>query len=433
MNTPGTVSSVRVSHEYATVEEIASAGAGSQREQVAALLERPDVQEAFALQTCNRAEAYVVTDTTAAGQAALDDFAPSAREAAVVRSGHEESLRHLMRVATGLDSLVLGEDQILGQLRTAYEDARAVGGIGTVLEEGITKAIHVGERARAETGINEGTVSIGSAAVDMVAEELALEDTTALVVGAGQMGTIAARHFDDTGVERLLVANRTVPHAEHLAEEVSVPAEALGLDDIEAAIDRADAVVSATGSDGTVVEPSAFEATEAFVVDIAQPRDVPQSVAAHDGVAVTDLDRLEAVTDETMARRREAAEAVEGIIDREFANLIEQFKRRRADEAIAAMHENAERLKDHEVQTALSRLEAAGDLTDQQRQVVESLADSLVGKLLAAPTSSLRDAAAEDDWETIRTALELFDPGFDDGPPTDAMPERASTDTVEDD
>jgi glutamyl-tRNA reductase len=431
MQTPGTVSSVRVSHEYATVEEIAKAGADSQREQVAALLETPAVEEAFALQTCNRAEAYVVTDTPANGQAALADFAPSAREAAVVRSGHEESLRHLMRVATGLDSMVLGEDQILGQVRTAYEDARAAGGIGTVLEDGVTKAIHVGERARAETAINDGTVSIGSAAVDMVTDAVAIGEATALVVGAGQMGTIAARHFDDAGVAELLVANRTVPHAEHLAEEVSVPATAIGLDDLQAAIDRADAIVSATGSDGTVVEPAVFDGTAAFVVDIAQPRDVPPAVEEFEGVAVRDLDRLEAVTDETMARRRAAADEVEEIIDREFTNLIEQFKRRRADEAVATMDGSAERVKNHEVGTAIARLEANGELTDEQRQIVESLGDALVGKLLAAPTSSLRDAAAEDDWETIRTALELFDPDFD-GPPTGAK-SRPQADAAEDD
>jgi glutamyl-tRNA reductase len=178
-----------------------------------------------------------------------------------------------------------------------------------------------------------------------------------------------------------------------------------------------------------VIGPDAFTG-ETFVVDLARPRDVSPAAEERETVTVHDLDSLEAVTDGAMASRRQAAETVEEIIDREFDHLIERFKRRRADEAIAAMHESATRLRDREVSTALSRLEATGELTDDQREVVESLGDALVKKLLAPPTTSLRDAAEEDDWETIRTALELFDPDLDapvDGAtPPDSVPEGAT-------
>jgi glutamyl-tRNA reductase len=425
---PGVVTGVRVTHQYATVDEIAAAGADTQREQVARLLEEPGVREAFALQTCNRAEAYVVTDRPVVGRAALDDFAPAAREGSVVRSGHEESLRHLMRVAAGLESMVLGEDQILGQLATAYEDARREDGIGPVLEEAITKARRVGERAREETAINEGSLSLGSAAVERVRSAGVLEDAAALVVGTGEMGTIVARHLDDGPIAELTVANRTVPHAEHLAETVSTTARGIGLDAVDTAASEADVVVTATGSSEPVIGPDAFSG-ETFVVDLARPRDVDPAVEEQEHVTVHDLDSLEDVTDVAMASREQAAETVEAIIDREFEHLIERFKRQRADEAIAAMHESAGRLRDREVSTALSRLEATGELTDDQREVVESLGDALVQKLLAPPTDSLRDAAEEDDWETIRTALELFDPDLDapvDGAtPPDSVPEGA--------
>ena len=165
MNEPGAITGVSVAHDAATVDEIEAAGGDGVRATVSDLLAREGVEEAFALQTCNRSEAFVVTDHTGDGHAALDSFAPTVRGGAVQRFDHEGSLRHLMCVAAGLESLVLGEDQIIGQVRDAYEESRAAGGVGPVLEDAVTKAIHVGERARTETSINEGVVSLGSAAV----------------------------------------------------------------------------------------------------------------------------------------------------------------------------------------------------------------------------------------------------------------------------
>ncbi|MFD1632961.1 glutamyl-tRNA reductase [Haloplanus ruber] len=411
--TTGVISGVTVSHQRATVDEIESAAAEDVATAVRDLLASDGVDEAFALQTCNRAEAYVVTEDVAAGRAALADFAPEVRDGAVREMDHETSLRHLMRVAAGLESLVLGEDQIIGQLRTAFETARGAGGIGSVLDPAITKALHVGERARTETRINEGVVSLGSAAVELAAQERDLDGATALVVGAGEMGRLAAQAFDSTGISTLLIANRTVPHAVHLAEEVETAAEGVGLDRAPAAAERADVLVTATNSPSHVLgRPALGDAGETLVIDLAQPRDVDPAVDGLDAVVAYDIDSLEAITDETRERRRAAAETVERMIDEEFERLIDSFKRRQADEVISAMYESAEMVKERELHTALSRLESQGELTEQQRETVASLADALVGQLLAAPTKSLRDAAAEDDWTTIQTALGLFDPEF---------------------
>jgi glutamyl-tRNA reductase len=414
----GVLSGVRVAHDRATVEQIAAASGDSEAAVVESLLAREGVREAFALQTCNRAEAYVVTDDAERGRAVLAEQVDAAPAEVVVHGDHEESLRHLLRVATGLESLVLGEDQVLGQLRTAYETARGAGGIGPVLEEAVTKAIHVGERARNETGINDGIVSLGSAAARLATEAGALERGPALVVGAGEMGTLAARSLADRGAERVLVANRTVPHAEHVAEEVDADAEALGLDAAADALARAALVITATGADGRLFGVADFaEAGETTVVDMAQPRDVDPAVAERASVTMYDLDDLEAVTDRTRRQRADEIDRVEAIVAEEFDHLQEQFKRKRADEVIAAMYESAEHVKNRELSRATAKLEAEGDgeLTDEQREILESLADSLVGQLLAAPTESLRDAAAEDDWETIHTALQLFDPEFGGG------------------
>jgi glutamyl-tRNA reductase len=360
-----------------------------------------------------------VTDDPGAGRSALASYVADVPEGAVVETGHEESLRHLMRVAAGLESMVLGEDRVLGQVRDAYEHARGTGGIGPVLEEALTKAIHVGERVRTETAINEGVVSMGSAAAQFLDETVGLSGATALVVGAGDIGTAVAKAIDARGVDALVVANRTVPSAEHLADALDADAEGVGLDEVGTAVDRADVVVAATGAADPVIDRATVaDAGETRIVDMAQPRDVTRAVGAVEGVSLYDLDDLEDVTAATRRRRREAAEEVEAMIDEEFDRLLDQFKRKRADEVIAAMHESAERVKRRELRTALSRMEANGGVTDEQREVVESLADALVGQLLAAPTKSLRDAAAEDDWTTIATALKLFDPEFGSDPPS---------------
>jgi glutamyl-tRNA reductase len=434
----GVVSGVRVSHDRASLDEVEAACHADSETVLQRLLDVPGVREAFTLQTCNRFEAYVVTDGAATGRAVLGDFAPDVGDHVVTEMGHEKSLRHLMRVAAGLESLVLGEDQILGQLRDAAEAAREVGALGPMLDDAVTKAIHVGERARTETAINEGAVSVGSAAVDLLADRHgdALDRATALVVGAGEMGTIAAHALADAAVETLYVANRSLDGATDVTQKVDHDdARAVSLDALPSALDGADVVVSATGSEGHVLEADDLaDRGEAVVVDIAQPRDVSSAAGALDGVTVYDMSALESVTDATERRRQAAAESVETMIDREFERLLEGYKRKRADEVISTMYESGERVKERELSEAFAKLDAHGDLSDDQREVVSSLADALVSQLLAVPTKSLRDAAVEDDWATINTALELFDPDFgSDAPHRSASEEQSDSRASEDD
>lgn len=409
--------------------DLEAAATESQRGAVEALLADSGVEEAFVLQTCNRVEAYVVGDDEAAGDA-LETFTDPVPAGVTVAMDHEESLRHLLRVTAGLESVVLGEDQILGQVRDAYEDARTVGGVGPILEDGITKALHVGERARSETAINEGTLSLASAAVRLAGSEVDLDGTTGVVVGAGEMGRLAAEALAEK-VDRLIVANRTVPHAEHVADTVDVEGSAVALDALEAAAEEARVLVTATNSPDHVVDADAFtDAGETFVVDIAQPRDVHPAVDDLSDVTVLDLDALETVTQETREDRQEAAVAVEAMIDAEFDHLLTQYKRKRADRVISAMYESAERVKATELETATGKL----DLDDDQQRVVESMADAIVSQLLSAPTQSLRDAAEQDDWSTIHTALQLFDPNFgptgDDSADPPSFAEGMSVDDI---
>ncbi|WP_096389694.1 glutamyl-tRNA reductase [Halopenitus persicus] len=417
MNQTGVLTGISVSHTRASIDEIESAGTDSVRGTVSDLLARQGVEEAFAIRTCNRSEAYVVTDRVTRGYEVIESFAPDVRDGAIRRLDHEESLRHLMRVAAGLESLVIGEDQIIGQVREAFEAARAAGGIGPVLEDAVTKAIHVGERARTETAINEGVVSLGSAAVELADSRLDLDGATALVVGAGEMSTLAARALDDTDVSRIHVANRTIPHAEHVAAEVDTDATALPLADLARVLPRTDLLVTATGSTDPLVDPSDLaDAGETVCIDIARPRDVDPAVESVAGITLYDIDALESVTSRTREQREAEARAVEDLIDEELDRLLESFKRRRADDAIATMYESADRVKARELEEALAKLDAQGGLNEDQRETVEALADALVGQLLAAPTKSLREAAGEDDLTTIQTAMQLFDPEFDAPP-----------------
>jgi glutamyl-tRNA reductase len=405
------ISGTSVSHSDATVDEIEAACAPDERTRVTNLLDNPAVEEAFALQTCNRAEAYVVTTEPEAGRAALD-AAFDGLDAVRRDLGHEASLRHLMRVACGLESLVLGEDQIIGQVRAAYERAREAGGIGPTLDDALLKALHVGERARTETQINEGVVSLGSAAVELAARERDLTGATGLVIGAVEMGTLAATALS-SAVAKVVVANRTRDRAAHVAATLKGEAEAVTLAELPAAVADAHVVVTATNASDPVINAATLAAAgETLVVDLAQPHDVAADAAALSNVTVRDLDDLESVTDETRTAREAAARRVETMIDTELDHLMAQFKRKRAEGVISAMYEGAERMKQREVTTALSKLEQAsdGELTDAQREVVESMADALVSQLLAAPTKSLRHAAEEDDWSTIHTAIQLFDP-----------------------
>ncbi|ELZ55813.1 MULTISPECIES: glutamyl-tRNA reductase [unclassified Haloferax] len=435
MRDSGVISGVSVAHDRASVREIEAASSDDVQTVVERLLARDGVSEAFSLQTCNRAEAYVVTDDAADGRRALDDFAPDVRDGSVRHMDHEETLRHLMRVASGLESLVLGEDQILGQVKAGIEAARERDAIGPMLEDALMKAVHVGERARNETAINDGAVSLGSAAVRLARAELdaPIGEVDALVVGAGEMGTLATKALASVDVGDLVVANRTVANARHLAREVPGVSKAAGLGDLRGRLRDADLVITATSSpDYVVTSEQLGDAGETMLIDIAQPRDIDPDASDLAGVRVRDIDDLETVTDRTAERRERAASEVEAMIDEEFDRLLAAYKRKRADEAISSMYEAAEHVKRREVSTALSKLESQGDLTDEQRETVESLADALVGQILAAPTKSLRDAAGDDDWTTIQTAMQLFNPDFGDlGASESAGPSEPSGPSIE--
>jgi len=422
-----TITGVRVTHKRASIDEIETLSRRVRAEHAAELVERDGVSEAFVLQTCNRAELYVVSDERASDWDVFEPYVSDLATDAVVEMDHRGSLRHLLRVAAGLESMVLGEAEILGQVRNAYQRHEERGTIGPVFETALTKAIHVGQRARTETAINDGKYSIPSAAVDLAGSARDLTDATVLLVGAGDTASGVASALAARSPERLVVANRTREHAARLAAEIeAIPTDVVGLDAL--ATVAADVVVTATGSDGYVVEPGDLCAEgDGVIVDIAQPRDVAPGVADGERWTLHDLSALEATTDATHRQRRRAAGRVEALVDAECARLHEQYKRNRVERVVRSIHSEADSLKTQHVETVRSQLEANGGLTPEQESILESFADALVSDLLAAPTHGLKEAAVHDEWSTIRAAVQLFDPTADtastptEGPPRTAV------------
>ncbi len=407
------ITGLSVSHRSASLDRIESVSPDDPQEAIANLADRESVTEALVLSTCNRVEWYVVTDTANRGKEILETATPSEARIDGKWLGHDASIEHLLRVAAGLESMVIGEDEILGQVRGASLEADAIGALGELLDEVVWKAIHLGERVRSETTINEGITSLGRAAVNRAEESTTLRGAQALVVGAGDMAAVAATAFADAGVDRLTIANRTPENAAIIAEEVSVEASVAELSTLPQLFDRADVAVTATASRDPIIDASILTETgRAVIVDLGQPRDVDPTVATVAGVQYFDLEDVQAVTQETNADRKEAAAAAEVMVTTAANELHSRLKRQQADEVIAAMYAGAEEIKRRELAEARHRV---GDGNDPIDEVLSDFADALVGQLLAAPTKSLRDAAGEDDWETIQTALSLFDPAFPDG------------------
>ena len=390
-----------ISHKRAPVERIQELT----KRPAADLLSRLDeagAREAFVLHTCNRAE-YYVTGNPRALDAVLEDADISGD--AVSRLQGQKAARHLMRVAAGLESMVTGEDEILGQV----SDAQCVSqdylknGLGTVVE----KAVRVGKRVRSETRINEGSPSMGTAAAELASRKMGdLDDKRAIVIGAGEMGKLVAQPLADRGVE-LLITNRTYESAKELADRVG--GTAICFDALGSKIKHVDLVVSATDAPHPILDESAFEDVEVTVLDLANPRDVTAGVDELPGVTVYDIDDIGEIVDSAVTTRREAAKEAEGIVAEELGRLKQELKERRADAMLSNIYEAAEGLRQAEVNRAAERMKSNGGLTEHEEEILEDMSSALVNKLLATPTQAIKEAAVSEDYETLQAVSEVFE------------------------
>lgn len=384
-----------------------------------AILGLPGVREAIILSTCNRTEIYADLDGEdgealarwLAAERSADDPEVQTR---FYRHHGDAAMQHLFRVACGLDSQILGEPQILGQIKDAYELARPSGAAGQRLHRLFQFSFGVAKQVRTDTHIGDNPVSVAYAAVRLARQVFASFDKlTVLLIGAGETVELAARHLHEQGTRRMVIANRTVSRARELAEQFQ--AYAIGLDEIAAHLSEADIVIASTGSPEPILHKRDVQAAfrgrkhrPLLIVDIAVPRDVAADVAGMEDVYLFTIDDLHKVVEENLRSRRVAAQEAETMIHAHVTRFNEQLRGLEAVPAIRALREHAATLRDQTLEQARQRL-AHGEPPEQ---VLRFLADTLSNRLMHAPTARLRQAANEGHEQLIREIHALF--GLDD-------------------
>ena len=406
------IASMLVTHRTASIDEIERAWHGDVETILKWVMSQDRVEECAVLKTCNRVEVYVVAPR---GEKVLFDLAKKARVSSRIIDfhDHDESLLHLLRLASGLESMIIGEDQILGQMKELTQIAMKAGTTGWMLETAFKKAIQVGKRVRKETRINERSVSVGSAAVDLAEEILGdLKGKSVLVIGAGETGELISRALLSREIGSLAVTNRTLSSAVCLAE--SLGGEAVPFDDMPCRLHTADVVISATSAPHYILLKSDIEMAMAgrsnklLIIDIANPRDVDQDAAEVPGVELHNIDSLKNISRENMMQRMAEATRVEEIITEELQLLRAKYKRKEAEELLARLYSQAELIKDQEVRKAMNKLSARHTLGEIEQQVLCDMSRSIVNKILSEPTKSLKSAAERGDLEILKSLCELF-------------------------
>jgi glutamyl-tRNA reductase len=367
------------------------------------------------LQTCNRVE--VLVHGEAAHLASM--LQEEGREEFSLNTGID-ALRHLLELACGVDSMIVGEDQILGQLKKSLAVAQECGTASPILELCVNKAIHVGVEVRRRTQINRGAVSIGSAAVMLAEEELGtLRGKHILVIGSGEIGMLVAQALAAKDLTAIYVANRTYERAEILAHKIE--GKAVRMNDLPRYLALSDVVISCTSAPHPVIRieelsrvmkarcwPLDGHPRPLIVIDIAQPRDVEEGAEQIDGVRLFTIDSLRKINEMTMSTRRSEAEKARDYIEEELGQFIRLLNGKAADDTLAILHTWAESIRVRERDRALSRL-GAGDT--RTKEVVEDLTRVLVNKILADVTVSVRMCAEEGDLKSAESLVSAITRG----------------------
>ncbi len=384
------------------------------------LMARPNIREVVVLSTCNRTEVYAVAEKFHGAYGDLRDFfcdlggfSPEELTPHVYSQHDDAAISHLFEVAAGLDSAVVGESEILGQVRSAWERSQHEGGSLSTLNLLFRHAIETGKRARTETSIGRHTASVSQAAVDMARENLGtVEGLTVLVVGAGDMGEGVTIAMADAGISQVLVTNRTIAKAQALADRVS--GSVTEFYRLAETLTQADVVVTCTGAGTTVIDVEMVSramqqraSRPLFIVDIAVPRDVDSDVATIDGVTLLDLDNLRDWAARGQALRAAEAQAVRNIVAEELERFTLELTARQAAPLVALLHARAEVVRLAEIDRLQKKLSS---LSDEQQQAVDALTKGIVAKLLHDMSVRLKDDAGTPRGERNSAAVrDLFD------------------------
>jgi glutamyl-tRNA reductase len=388
---------------------------------IASLTSRVNIREVVVLSTCNRTEVYAVAERFHGAYADIRDFfcelgglAPDELHPHLYSQHDEAAVAHLFEVAAGLDSAVLGESEILGQVKCAWELAKVEGGAKATLNLLFRHAIETGKRARTETAIGRSTASVSHAAVEMAEEHLGtLHGRRVLVVGAGEMGEGVAIALKSAGAKDIVVTNRTESRAHQLADRVGGHVVPFGK--LPSAISQADVLLTSTGSGSVLIDHDtvAFARDEVdtplLIVDIAVPRDVDHAVAKLPGVTLLDLDDLRDWAAKGIEKRSAEAESVRVIVGEEVERFIVDVTARQAAPLVAMLHQHGEEIRTAELERFSARL---ASLDANQRAAVDAVTKGIIAKLLHSPSIRLKDDVGTPSGERNAAAVrDLFDLG----------------------
>ncbi len=390
-------------------------------EALARLKRWPGIDEGVILSTCNRVELYAVVKDTELGLESLSEYlvtiaadvSPEQVEPYLYRLGGAEAVRHLFRVAASLDSMVIGEPQILGQVKEAFEAALAGKSTGVVLNKVVKKAISVGKRVRTETGIAENAVSVSYAAVALAKKIFQnLAEKTVLLVGAGEMGKLAARHLISAGVRQVLITNRNYDRTLDVAKRFN--ALPVPFDEFHHEMAGADIVVCATAADSFVIGPEDVQRAlrsrrnrPMFLIDISDPRNIDPAVGALDNAYLYNIDDLQGHVDMNIEQRLREALKAEDIVRAEVPSIVMWMKSLEVVPTIVALRHRADEIRRAEIERIMAKL---GGLSPRQRELVEELAAAITNKLLHSPLIALKAEADSPNGSLFaETTQRLFD------------------------
>jgi len=392
---------VGISHKTAPVEirERLAFPTQELRSALATLVERARAAEAMILSTCNRVEIVAEGPDSRLVQDFLCEYhriTPDAVSAHLYSLQDAEAIRHVFRVTSSLDSMMVGEPQILGQVKEAYRIAFDAGTIGLHLSALMNRAFAVAKRVRTETGISQAAVSISYAAVELARKIFRdLSGKTVMIIGASKMGELAAKHLRRNGASSVLVTNRTFERAVELARIFE--GAALPFEHFIDHIDRADIVISSTGAPHFVITKEIAEQIihrrknkPVFFIDIAVPRDIDPEVDDLDNAFLYDIDDLQQVIDANVKERMREADRAEEIIDSEVHAFCARMRSREVVPTIVLIRESLDRLRREEIERHRKRL---GELTPGQQEVVDHITQSIINKILHTPVSQLKEMA----------------------------------------
>jgi len=378
-------------------------------------------EECVLIQTCNRVEIYGVLKNSAEGDAVgriLKFWSTSTGVSLDILAGNvnclkgKEALENLFNVASGLDSMAIGEDQILGQVRTAYVKAKKLGHVGLVLDKAFMCAINVGRKVRKETRVNHCAISISSAAVDLAAKELGdLKSKTVLVVGAGEAGSIAAQTLQRRGVKSIVVANRTHKAGVQLAKKVS--GRAIKFENIYDVIPQIDVAIVALAVDRPIIRASSLRwicgkhhaHRSLLMVDISQPRAVEDKVGNIHGVALRNIDNLKGVIEESIRNRQTEAEKAKKIVLEELKRFERQQSQFMIQPLIDDIFRGFETIRRNELKRALSKM---AERDEKRMGILDRFSRELMERILQTPINQLKQAASNSDDSLLLAARKLF-------------------------